>query len=131
MSKKVIKITSPDDLNKNLSYSSPMTWITLTAVIGVLVAFFVWALTYNIKVKLFGTANVVSGQIALNVQEEKLKDLRLEQKVYIADTIGTIMDFDGKHQPVVYVPTTILDGEYEYYIVLKEMKPFDFWFNNN
>lgn len=130
MKKEKVKISNPDDLNKNLSYNSPVTWIVLGSVILALVAFFAWSVIYKIPIKLAGTAKVEGGTVSLNVAESKLKDLHVGQKVYISGGEGTISAFDNEKQPVVS-GFALPDGDYDYYIVLKELKPIEFWFNNN
>ena len=124
------KISNPDDLNKNLSYNSPVTWIVLGSVILSLLGFFAWSIIYKIPIKLSGVANVSSGAISLRVDESKLTQLKEGQKVYISGSEGMISSFDNENQPVVS-GFTLPDGDYDYYIVLKEMKPIEFWFNNN
>ena len=129
MKKKPVRITNPDELNENLSYSSPATWITLSAAILVLIGFFVWTLVYNIQIKVFGTANITGGVAVLHVDEAKLSSLKEGQKVYINGLEGQILSFDNDHQPVVS-SFSLGDGSYDYYVVVKEMKPIEFWFNN-
>lgn len=127
--KKALKtINNPDELNKSLSYSSPTTWITLSIVIISLVGFFVWSLLYKIQIKVSGLATVVGGHVTLNVKDEDLSKLEDGQKVFISGVEGQIVSIiDSK--PVVST-FSLNDGEYEYYVVVGEMKPIDFWFNN-
>lgn len=122
-------INNPDELNKSLSYSSPATWITLSLVILILAGFFAWSFIYKIQVKIFGTAKVTSGNVALEVKAEDLASLKEGQKVYIAGVEGQILSIED-NKPIVSQFTTLNDGDYEYYVVVNEMKPIDFWFNN-
>lgn len=130
MSKKQVTISNPDDLNKTLSYSSPATWITLGVVIIILVGFFVWSFIYKIQVKVTGKATINSGNVTLNVDENDLSKLKEGQKVYISGIEGQILSFDNE-KPVVSTFTTLNDGEYDYYVVVNEMKPIEFWLKNN
>lgn len=129
MSKKQVAISNPDDLNKTLSYSSPATWITLGVVIIILVGFFVWSFIYKIQVKVTGKATINSGSVTLHVNENDLPSLKEGQKVYISGVEGQILSFNDE-QPVVSSFTTLSDGEYDYYVVVNEIKPIDFWLKN-
>ena len=129
MKRKPKTINSPDELSKTLSYSSPATWITLISVILLLAGFFVWSFVYKIKVKVSGTATITSGSVTLRVDEKDLGSLKEGQKVYISGIEGQIVSFND-NQPVVS-SFQLNDGDYSYYIVVKEMKPIDFWFQNN
>ena len=119
------KITNTDELSKSLSYSSPVTWIVLGAAILLLAGFFAWSFLYTIQVKSFGTAHIESGVATLKVEESALDKLQEGQKVYISGIEGKILSFDDE-QPVVST-FALADGDYDYYIVLSEMKPIDFW----
>ena len=124
-------ITNPDELNKSLSYSSPVTWIILVASILALAGFFSWSFLYKIQVKVTGKASISGGSVTLHVDEKDLSKLKAEQKVYISNVEGKIVSFaDG--QPVVSAFPSLSDGDdYNYYIVVAEMKPIDFWFGSN
>ena len=128
MKQKPKNINSPDELNKNLSYNSPVTWVTLGAVILVLAGFFIWSFVGKIEMSLFGMASISNSVVTLNVEQSKLDRLQEGQKVYISGAEGSILSFDNEHQPVVS-NFNLADGNYEYRIVLKQMKPIDFWFN--
>ena len=130
MKKEKNKISSPDELNKNLTYNSPITWVVLGAVIVALIGFFAWSMIYKIPVdKISGKANISNGTVSLHVEEDKLDELKEGQKVYISGKEGKISSIGEDKQPVVY-GFSLPDGDYDYDIVLKEMKPIEFWFNN-
>ena len=133
MKKQLKTISNPDELNKNLSYSSPATWITLTIVIGALVGFFVWAFIGKIQVKVFGKATVTSGNVALTIKANDVKSIKEGQTVYLSGNnqtaegeITSVID----DKPVVST-VSLTDGEYDYYIIVSEMRPFDFWLKTN
>ena len=121
-------ITNPDELNKNLQYSSPVTWIILTVVILLLLGFFIWSCIYSVKVKISGMANIAKGQVTLVVEEKSLSKLQVGQKVYIAGQEGEILSF--KDELPVVSSFSLNDGDYEYYIVIGEKKPVDFLLGN-
>ena len=127
MKKRVKSIANPDELNKNLQYSSPITWIVLIAVTLSLVGFFVWSFLYKIQVKLTGTADIASGVVTLHIEEGKINELKQGQKVYISGQEGQILSFNND-EPVVST-FTLDDGVYDYYIVIKEVRPIDFLLN--
>ena len=129
MKKKQAKISNPDELNKNLSYNSPVTWIVLGTVILLLAGFFAWSLIYKIQIKLFGTANITSGAVTLTLNDEsKLDQLKVGQKVYVSNDEGEISFKDDNHIEVKDID--LADGEYTCYVVINELRPIEFWFNN-
>lgn len=117
-------ITNPDELNKNLQYSSPITWIILTSVVFLLLGFFVWSCIYSITFKLTGMASINEGQVTLVIEERSISKLQVGQKVYIAGQEGEILSIKDD-QPVVST-FSLQDGDYEYYIVIGEKKPIQF-----
>ena len=124
MKKQSKNITNLDELSKHLKYSSPIIWISLSIVISILLGFFAWSFIYKIKVKITGIADINNGAVTLHVDEAKLNELKEGQKVYISNQEGQILSFND-HQPVVST-FTLDDGEYDYYIVIKEIRPIDF-----
>lgn len=124
MKKKQVSITNPEELNKNLQYSSPLTWIALSGVILLIISFFVWSTIYKIEYKIEGIANIVSGAVTLNVAPSSLNKLKVDQKVHISGLEGTIVSFDEDKQPVV-TNFDLEDGEYPYYIETY-IRPVDF-----
>lgn len=129
MKKKQAKISNPDELNKNLSYNSPVTWIVLGTVILLLVGFFAWSLIYKIQVKLFGTVTNTSGAITLILKDEsKSGEIKVGQKVYVTGDEGVISSIDGS---IKVSDITLADGQsLDCYVVINELKPIEFWFNN-
>ena len=117
-------ITNPDELNKNLQYSSPITWIILTSVVFLLLGFFVWSCIYSITFKLTGMASINEGQVTLVIEERSISKLQVGQKVYIAGQEGEILSIKDD-QPVVST-FSLQDGDYEYSIVIGEKKPVEF-----
>ena len=117
-------ISNPEDLNKHLKYTSPVTWIILGLVICLLAGFFAWACVYKMKVKISGLANVQSGEVSLVVSDSSKSKLAVGQKVYILEQIGEIVSFSDE-KPVVS-GFDLQDGEYTYTVVLKEIKPIEF-----
>ena len=129
MKKKQVRISNPDELNKNLSYNSPVTWIVLGTVILLLVGFFAWSLIYKIQVKLFGTVTNTSGAITLILKDEsKSGEIKIGQKVYVTGDEGVISSIDGS---IKVSDITLADGQsLDCYVVINELKPIEFWFNN-
>lgn len=130
MKKKQARITNPDELNKNLSYNSPVTWIVLGTVILLLAGFFAWSLIYKVQIKLSAIVYVESGSATLVLKDEsKTNQLKVSQKVYASGDEGVISSIDGNNITVDDI--TLSDGHYEdCYVVINELKPIEFWFNN-
>ena len=129
MKKKNKTITNPDELNKSLSYSSPITWITLSTVIILLIGFFVWSFIYKIQIKVSGLATINSGNVTLHVDDSDLSSLKQGQYVYISGQKGEIISINESDKQPVVSSFSLDDGEYNYYIVIDEKKPIDFWFD--
>lgn len=123
MKKEDISITNPDELDKHLQHSSPLTWIILLTVIAVLIGFFAWSLIYKIAVKITGSALVSSGVATLNVDKSSSSKLKEGQKVIVAEQEG-LLSFNEESQPIVK-GLTLADDEYTY-VTYVEMRPFDF-----
>ena len=124
MKKQNVSISNPDEFNKRLQHTSPGTWIILGAVVAILVAFFVWACTFTLVDKVTGLANIVGGQVALQLRSEDLDRLMVGQKVYIEDKEGEILSVTDETATVTTFELS--DGEYNYTIIVREMKPIDF-----
>lgn len=125
MKKEDVSITNPDDLNKHLQSSSPVTWIVLGTVIVTMIAFFVWSFVYTLQIKITGTAIINGGEVTLNIKEEDLSKIEVGQTVCIQNEKADIISFNDNGQPVVY-NVSLEDGKYTYTIVVREMKPIDF-----
>ena len=132
MKKKQTKISNPDELNKNLSYNSPATWIVLGTVILLLAGFFAWSLIYKIQIKLYGTATINSGAVTLTLNDEsKANELKVDQIVYVYNNKvkdeGKISSLDDS---IKVSDIALADGEYTCYVIINELKPIEFWFND-
>ncbi len=127
MKKTLKSISSPDELNKNLQYTSPFTWIILGASVLALAGFFAWSCLFTLKVKIFGDATVKDGQVVLAIEESKKSKLAVGQKVIINDKEGSIISITN-NEPVIS-EFDLQDGNYTYTIILEEIKPIEFLFN--
>lgn len=125
MSKNKVKtISNPDELNKHLQYTSRFTWVILGAVLLSLLGVFLWSFLYRIPEKITGNALISNHQVTLNIQESLKPKLAVGQKVYIADKVGEILSIDDG-SPVVS-SFDLVDNEYNYTIVVNELRPIDF-----
>ena len=127
MKKTVKTISNPDELNENLQYTSPFTWIILSISVFVLLGFFVWASLCKIKVKINGDASIKSGQAVLVIEDSNKEKIEVGQKVIIGDKEGTILSFEDNTAVVSSFDLT--DGNYKYTIILDEIRPIEFLFN--
>ena len=91
--------------------------------------FFAWSLIYKIQVKLFGTVTNTSGAITLILKDEsKSGEIKVGQKVYVTGDEGVISSIDGS---IKVSDITLADGQsLDCYVVINELKPIEFWFNN-
>ena len=124
--KAVNKVTTPEDLNKSLKSTHPITWVVLTSVLLCLVAFFVWSILAEIEYIIKGTATLVGGEATLNIEEKNLSKLKVGQKVVISSKEGKIEEINEDGYPIIS-NFELNDGDYEYYIVIKTIKPIDYF----
>ena len=125
MKNKDVRINSPEDLNKHLQHSSPITWIILTLVTAMLAAFFAWSCIYKLTIKIMGKADVVSGEATLHINESDLDKLKVGQKVYINNLEGQILSINDDKQPEVST-FDLEDGTYTYKVIIGQKRPIDF-----
>ena len=88
--------------------------------LGLIVSAFFVKITDRIQ----GVANVKDGEVTLVMSDANKRKLEKGQKVYILDQIGEIESVTD------YVPVisgfVLSDGEYNYTINVKEIRPIDF-----
>jgi len=122
-------ISNPDELNKILQKTNPIVWVILGIVLLVLVSLCVWAILTTLEVKVHGTANVTSQVASIQVNEEDVSKVKAGNKIYISDEEGVIAsaDNDGHFTSSVI---QLADGEYDVYIVEKEIRPIAFLMGN-
>lgn len=111
MKKKTINFSGPDDLNKHLQHTSPITWIILSFASVALVAFFVWSSIFIMHIKVAGEAVVKNGEVTLSIEEDDLKKLSVGQSFYIADKEGTVVSFDDNGNALLSY-FDLADGSY-------------------
>lgn len=126
--KEQVRISNPDELNKYLQHTNPLTWVLLGLVIALLVAFFAWSFIYKLTIKVIGKADVNSGVVTLHVKEADLGKIKVGQKVYIDKYVLTISSIEDK-EPVVSDTVPLEDKSYNYTIVIGETRPIDFLLN--
>ena len=127
MKKKVTSISSPDELETHLQSTSATTWVILGLVAALLIAFFAWSYFARIPVHLRGYADLHGGEASLHIEDKEREQLALGQKVIISGKEGTISSLD-EEWPIA-TSFDLQDGEYVYYVVIKEARPFDFLVN--
>jgi hypothetical protein len=123
MKKNKVSITNPEELEKNLQYTSPVTWITLSIVTCLIAALLVWACVFKIQDKISGKATIKSGEATLVLDSKVKSKLKVGQSVYISDLEGEILTFND-NEPVISC-FDLADGEYEYSLVI-EVKPIEY-----
>ena len=125
MKKENVSIASPEELDKHLQSSSPMTWIVLFSTIAAMLALFVWSCVYELPIKLSGAATVEAGQASL-VVEEQYKDKLIEgTEVYILDQPGKVTYVEDK---AVVSNLNLADGRYTYRtkIEIRRIHPIEY-----
>ena len=123
MKKNKVSISNPEELEKNLQYTSPVTWIALGVVFCLIVGLFVWSCVFKIKDKITGSASVKDGEVTLVIEPKVAPKLVKGQKVYINELEGEILTFVDDQPIVSYF--ALEDGEYEYSLFI-EVKPIEY-----
>ena len=123
MKKQQIRISNQEEFNKHLQHTSVVTWVTLGLVIAMLAAFFVWSIAFKMTVRFGGQANIVGGEVTLQMSKADLKKIKTGSKIYINDIEGEIISFIDNKPVVSNFP--LEDGEYTY-IAVGEATPISF-----
>ena len=126
MKKNTANVSNPDELNKYLQNASPVTWIIIFLVVVIIAGFFAWSFLARIKVRITGNASISSHVATLHVEEKDLERLEVGQVVTINNQEGKILSFNDDKTPVVS-SFTLDDGEYTYSIIIREIRPIDFF----
>ena len=121
------RISRPEELNAYLESTTPFPWIAFSLAILALIGFFVWASIAKIPRKLKGEASLVNGSVTLHIEEKRLPECKVGQKVYIAEEVGEIIAIQEDGQPIVSNFANLPDGKYEYTILLKEVRPIEYF----
>ena len=121
-------IHSPEQLSKSIESTNVFTWIALSFVVLCLVAFFMWSFLARITYKVTGQAQVNAGEVTLTLKEKDLSEIKKGQKIYISSQEGEIVDVKEDGYPVIS-SFDLEDGTYDYYIVIKVVRPIDYFAN--
>ena len=124
--KNEIEINSPEDLNKQLRSAKPFTWCVLGAVILALIALILWSFFTKITYKIDGMAHISSGEVSLVIEEKRLPELEVGQKVYISNIEGQITKINEDKTPVI-TTFELEDGDYPYVLIIKIIRPIDYF----
>ena len=125
MKKTAPTISNPDELNKHLQHTSPVTWIVLGSVIVLLLSLFAWSFLAKVPIRVAGMATLYHGEASLHVEESDLKKLAVGQKVLIGGKEGVIESYQG--ETLKLSTFDLADGEYDCYVVLYEKRPIEFF----
>lgn len=124
MKKNNVSISNPDELDKHLQHTSPLTWISLGLVTVILIGFFAWSAIFKMHIPFTGEAVITSGQAVLNIEKGDINKFTIDQTVIISDIEGKVESFNSEGKPVASY-FDLADGEYTFKIVY-EKRPIDF-----
>ena len=127
MKKATPAISNPDELNKHLQRTSPVTWIVLGSVIALLLSFFAWSFLAKLPIRVMGSATLSNGEASLHVEESDLKKLAVGQKVVMEGKEGVIESYQGETPKLSAFD--LADGEYACYVVIQEKRPIEFFWD--
>lgn len=114
---------SADVLNSYVNTTKPITWIVLITIILCLVGLVVWSFTAKLGYKVSGKAMVKDCVVTLTIEENKLDKINDGQVIYIGNEKGFIID----SSTMVVSNFSLEDGLYDCYIIIKEIRPIDFF----
>ena len=119
------RISGPEELDKILKKTNPLVWVVLGVIIALLLDLFLWAFLGTLEQKVSLPAKVSETKVAAFADETSKESLAVGQKVYIGDKEGTILSIenDGK---VTISEVPVADGEYDCYVVIRQIKPINF-----
>ena len=117
-------ISSPDDLNKRLQYTSVFTLMILSSFIVALSGLFTWSFLATVEDKILGKVVISSSEATLVVNDSDKSRLEVGQKIYVTNKVGEILSFNNE-EPVIS-SFDLADGTYTCKIVIGEIRPIDF-----
>ena len=123
MKRNKVSITNPDELEKNLQYTSPITWIILSVAVALIIGVLVWSSLFKFKDKITGKANIKSGEVTLVMDSKAKTRLKPGQKIYINELEGEILALENNKPVISYFP--LKDGEYVYSVYI-EVRPIEY-----
>ncbi|MBE6126661.1 MAG: hypothetical protein E7182_01600 [Erysipelotrichaceae bacterium] len=128
MKKSEANISSPEELNRHLQRTSPVTWVILASVAVSLLSLFLWSTLTILPLRAFGTAEVLDGEATLLVQVDDRPKIAVGQKVIISGKEGSITFVEGSS--VMASVFDVADGEYPFCVIYREVRPIEFLFGN-
>lgn len=119
------RISNPEELDKILQKTNPLVWVVLGALIVLLLNFFAWTIMTTLEIKVSLKAQVSNEKVTAYANAQDIDKIKAGQKVYMQDMEGETLsvESDGK---VILSEFPIKDGEYDCYVVVREVKPIDF-----
>ncbi len=149
--KSLERVSSPEQLNEYIRVTTPGIWITLSAVIVLLVGFAVWGVVGSLETKLPTVAVSEGGTAVCYVKEAEIDGVGQSDIVRIGNKEYTVKEIAAEPVAVddsfteyalrvgglsegewVYPMTlneTLPDGVYEVSIVTERVSPVSFLFN--
>lgn len=152
--KSIERISSPEKLNDYIKVANPGVWLTLIAITILLIGFFVWACTAKLQTSVKAVVDVSRGVTTCYVSEENvdnglvkegmnvtcsgndyvIKQINgdsFEASAVLTDYAIHLADFkSGEWVRAVSIDSDMPDGTYEATIVVDEISPISFLFNN-
>ncbi len=149
--KSIERVSSPEQLNDYIRVTNPGIWLTLSAIIVLLVGFIVWGVVGSLETKV-NTVAVSDGEsVACYVREKDIggvaqgKTVRINDKEYTVEEvaaqpiaadsgfseytmhIGGIEEGEWVYE--VRLNATLPEGSYEAAVITDSVSPISFLFN--
>lgn len=129
--KSLQRIASPEELNDYLKVTTPAVWMTLGAVVAILIGIIIWSFLGTLNTTVSGDATALDGYIDVTVTDDGAEYIKEGQSILVGDIKSTVgeVSLDDFGRTKVGATMDIPDGEYRARIVVEQISPFMLLFN--
>lgn len=128
--KSLERISSPEELNDYLRVSTPNLWLTLVAVIVLLVGLLVWASVGKLETTIDAVAEIENNyvEVTLTGSDAEKIDEGMTIRIGNFETNIDVIRYDDLGRAVAVGNADIPDGNYKAEIVIENIHPIQFLF---
>ncbi len=126
------KISSPEQLSDYLRVTNPGIWLTLTAVVLILLGLIAWAAVGTLETTVPANASVAGGNASIFTVGTNAAELKTGMTVHIAsdDYIISEIKSDEYGRSIAITKVSLPDGSYDAEVVVEEIHPIQFLFES-
>lgn len=126
------RLSSPEQINDYVHVTNPRVWVTLGAVVLLIVGSLIWASLTYVSSFLMGTASVRGGTMIVVLDEgQNTENLEVGMAVTVGDTKTTVTSIgtNNQGQIIAMAYTDLSDGKYDARISYKKTQLIRLLFN--